>query len=105
LETRSERSRAWSKYRRRERLALVRGEAIAALGKRRRCAGDHRQRRSQIVRDRGQQRAPDPFCFGLDLELRMRMRLRADPLHESRNDDRDDEHDREGQQVLRILNG
>ena len=50
--------------------ALVRRHALAALGEAGGRARDHRERRAQVVRDRGEQRAADALGLGLDGERR-----------------------------------
>ena len=66
--------------------------------------GDHRERRAQVVRDRGEQRVADALGLGLDRELGLRLRAaraRVSVSPETISADR--EHHGEGQQVLRVV--
>ena len=61
----------------RETRALLRRQPLAALGERGGRPGDHRERRAQIVRDRGKQRAAHALGLGLDRELGLRAGART----------------------------
>ena len=66
--------------RRRSARARARSSArqpLAALGEARRGARHHRERRAQVVRDRGEQRAADALGLGLERERGLRLGLRG----------------------------
>ena len=75
------------------------------LGETRRGARHHRQRRAQVVRDRGEQGAADALGLGLDRECGLRRGLTPAVVHQRRNHQRHQQYDAEGEQVLRIVHG
>ena len=88
----------------RQRAALLGAQALAALGEAGRGAGHDGERRAQVVRDRREQRAADALGLGFDLERRLRLRPGARTLSTSREmTSADGQHDRERQQVLRVV--
>ena len=105
LATCSDISRACSKTLSASARRSSRAQPLPAFGEARRRARHDGQRRAQVVRYRGQQRAADALGLRFDFERRLFRGLAPHALDEPEMTSATRQHDRERQQVLDVVDG